>query len=102
MSKLSTKIKYMVYFAAIVVSLLAITSGLLRGGPIEKSNISQDKFCEKDHDCACGINMDTGNCFYGNRGYVYTNQQCPDFCTGIANMFEIKCLNNTCVQVRVR
>lgn len=101
MSKLSTRIKYIIYFVAIVVSLLTITSGLLRGGPTENPSIPRDKFCDKDSDCACGINLDTGDCFYGNRGYVNTKQQCPDFCTGIANMFEIRCLNNTCMQVRV-
>ncbi|PIN86990.1 hypothetical protein COV19_02240 [Candidatus Woesearchaeota archaeon CG10_big_fil_rev_8_21_14_0_10_44_13] len=102
MIKLSAKIKYMIYFTMFVISLIALTSGLLKSGPIEKLNIPKDKFCGKDSDCACGISLDTGDCFYGNREYVDPSQQCPDFCTGIAAMFEIRCVNNTCVQVKVR
>lgn len=102
MSKLSTRIKYIIYFVMFILSILALTSGILKGGPVEKLNTPQDKFCENDSDCACGVNLDTAECFYGNREYVSTNQQCPDFCTGIAANLEIRCLNNTCVQVKVR
>jgi hypothetical protein len=57
--------------------------------------------CAVDSDCACGRNLATGECFYGNKDYVNVSQQCPDYCTGIAANLEIKCINNTCTQVKV-
>lgn len=54
--------------------------------------------CAQDSDCACGKNIATGECFYGNKDYVNVSQQCPDFCTGIAGNLEIKCVDNKCVQ----
>ncbi len=56
--------------------------------------------CSADSDCACGIGRN-GNCFYGNKQFVDTTIQCPDFCSGIAGDLEIKCVDNKCVQ-RVR
>lgn len=58
--------------------------------------------CAVNSDCACGRNIVTGDCFYGNKDYVNVSQQCPDYCTGIAGNFEIQCLNNTCTQVNVK
>ncbi len=57
--------------------------------------------CVQDDDCACGRNIKTGKCFYGNKDYVDTKQQCPDFCSGIAGNLEIKCVSNKCSQVSV-
>jgi hypothetical protein len=66
------------------------------------SNISVDKkYCSSDQDCSCGVNIKTGDCFYGNKNFVDITKQCPDFCNGIAGNLEIKCLNSTCVQRRV-
>lgn len=61
--------------------------------------IISEKYCKQDTDCACGVHIKTGNCFYGNKNYVNITQQCPDFCTGIAGNFMIKCINNECKQV---
>lgn len=56
-------------------------------------------YCERDSDCACGRHITTGNCFYGQKEFVNTSEQCPDFCTGIAANFEIKCTQNQCTHV---
>ena len=61
-------------------------------------NIPSEEFCEKDTDCACGVHKNTGNCFYGNKNYVDTSKQCPDFCAGIGGHLSIICENNKCTQ----
>ena len=53
----------------------------------------------KDYECACGKHKVTGDCFFGNKSYVNTSQQCPDFCSGIAGHLTIICVNNKCEQV---
>lgn len=82
-------------FAAAFVALL-----LLAGCTQAGSNVPVEKRCVQDSDCACGKNA-AGECFYGNKNYVNVEEQCPDFCTGIAAMFEIKCVENECRQVRI-
>src|SRR4030042_3218035 len=57
-------------------------------------------FCEFDSDCVCGTKLDTGECFFGNKNYINTLNQCPDFCTGIDGKFVLKCVNNFCSQIR--
>ncbi|MDD5740964.1 MAG: PepSY domain-containing protein [Candidatus Nanoarchaeia archaeon] len=57
--------------------------------------------CDKDEDCACGVSILTGDCFIGNKYYVNTSIQCPDFCTGIGGNFRIQCINNKCDQVNI-
>lgn len=64
----------------------------------ECSQIDKYNYCQKDSDCACGVRKDTTDCFYGNKKYVNTDKQCPDFCTGIANNLVIKCYMNECTQ----
>jgi hypothetical protein len=61
-----------------------------------------EKSCTADSDCACGTHIKTGECFYGNAKFVNVSKQCPDFCTGIAAMFETKCVDKECRQVRIR
>ncbi|MEM4272084.1 MAG: DUF333 domain-containing protein [Candidatus Bilamarchaeaceae archaeon] len=56
-------------------------------------------YCKKDSDCACGRIIPSGECFYGQKEFVNTEEQCPDFCTGIAGHLSIKCENHQCVQV---
>jgi len=56
--------------------------------------------CLKDEDCACGRNIYTKECYYGPKELVDISNQCPDFCTGIANNLEIKCINFTCIQIK--
>ncbi len=66
---------------------------------LEILNYSSEKFCSADSDCACGIHIKTGACFYGNKNFVDATKQCPDFCTGIASNFEIKCIDGECKQI---
>ena len=64
----------------------------------EKLKISKN-FCNIDEDCACGVDKETNQCAFGNKNYIDTSKQCPDFCEGFAGIYTIKCVNNTCVQV---
>jgi len=54
-------------------------------------------YCEKDEDCACGVDKETGQCAIGNKKYIDITRQCPDFCTGIGGYLKIVCKNNTCM-----
>ncbi|MFN3813921.1 MAG: hypothetical protein ACK4SM_04795, partial [Aquificaceae bacterium] len=55
------------------------------------------KHCQTDADCACGVDKETGQCAFGNKQFIDTSKQCPDFCTGFAGHFVLKCVNNICV-----
>ncbi len=57
-------------------------------------------FCVTDADCACGTHIKTGECFVGSRDFVNVDIQCPDYCTGIAGMFDTKCVNHQCKIVK--
>lgn len=60
-----------------------------------------DDYCESDSDCACGTNVLTGDCLYGNKNLVDTSRQCPDFCVWMGpngvDRITPTCVNNTCV-----
>lgn len=56
------------------------------------------KSCTVDSDCACGVHIHTGECFYGNKKYVNELKQCPDFCNGIAANLKIICDRGQCSQ----
>ena len=58
-----------------------------------------ERFCKTDEDCACGIDKVTRKCAFGNKNFIDTSIECPDFCSGIAGQFKIICKNNQCVQV---
>jgi hypothetical protein len=64
--------------------------------------IDPETACENDEDCACGVYIATGECFFGNKEYVNTEEQCPDYCTGIAGNIELKCIENECMQLSQR
>jgi len=83
--------------AVLILVLAALLISLFQQA--QRSKIPADKYCEKDADCACGVHIESGNCFYGNKNYVNVMQQCPDFCTGIHGRFVIKCIDNECKQV---
>ncbi len=55
-----------------------------------------EKSCVSNEDCACGVHINTGDCFVGNKAYVNTEKQCPDFCTGIAGNLGTVCSNSKC------
>ncbi|MFH1391083.1 MAG: DUF4382 domain-containing protein [Candidatus Diapherotrites archaeon] len=61
-------------------------------------NLDKEKYCEERADCACGVRKGTEECFFGNKEYVDTQIQCPDFCTGVSAGLTIDCVNNKCVQ----
>jgi len=47
--------------------------------------------CETDSDCVCGVKKGTKECAFGNRKFIDTTFQCPDYCSGIAGQFELSC-----------
>jgi len=61
--------------------------------------VKNEKSCNSVDDCACGVYVTTSDCFFGNKAFVNTEKQCPDFCTGIAGNLELRCVNNECKQV---
>lgn len=66
--------------------------------PSEISKMS----CRTDVDCACGVDKETGKCAFGNKKFIDTSKECPDFCTGFAGNIKIKCVNNLCTPEFVR
>jgi len=64
-------------------------------------DLVSEKSCNRDADCECGVHVETGECFYGNKDYVDTDpaKACPDFCAGVDGGFEIRCVENLCRQV---
>ncbi len=73
---------------------------------VDANQQADKKFCNADSDCICmGIDSETGSCYLGNKDYyeksvLNKTYICPDFCTGIAGNFEIKCEQNKCAQVK--
>ncbi|MEM5843153.1 MAG: hypothetical protein QXL97_00350 [Candidatus Aenigmatarchaeota archaeon] len=58
-------------------------------------------YCQLDEDCACGVDRETGKCAIGNKRFIDTSRQCPDFCSGIAGNLRIKCINNICMAIPI-
>jgi len=65
----------------------------------ESKCVTVEDFCWSDEDCACGVHIDTGECFLGNEQYVDTEEQCPDFCTGILGNLKTVCTENKCQSI---
>lgn len=84
----------------IILAVILLVIGMITYSVFMKIDISGEKSCNLDSDCACGVNKETRDCFLGNKNYVDTLVQCPDFCTGIAGNLEIKCINNECKSVQ--
>jgi len=64
------------------------------------------KYCEEDYDCDCGIDVETEECFVGNKIYVdpyFKNftVKCPDFCHGISGREFTRCINNQCKKIYI-
>ena len=57
--------------------------------------------CNSDDDCACGVSPSTGDCLIGNKNFVDTSRQCPDFCTGIDGRMTTQCVENKCRAVHI-
>ncbi|MFH1229057.1 MAG: hypothetical protein V1678_01360 [Candidatus Aenigmatarchaeota archaeon] len=62
--------------------------------------VQKEKYCLTDSDCSCGVKIGTDECFYGNKEFVDSTKQCPDFCNGIAANLVIICENNACIHTR--
>ena len=79
-----------------ILSVLLITACK----QVSTTNPSQNDqlACLSNSDCACGVQKDTGQCFFGNKNFVNTLKQCPDFCNGFSGDLTIVCQNNQCVQ----
>ena len=58
--------------------------------------------CQTDSDCACGKDVSTQACAYGNVKYIDSKSQCPDFCSGFAGNLIIKCLSGSCAQINTK
>jgi putative hemolysin len=65
-------------------------------GLLTNDTVTMDT-CMTDSDCACGKNIGTGACFMGNKNYVNSSAQCPDYCSGITGNQGVKCSSNKCV-----
>lgn len=65
---------------------------------VQQPTLEKMKYCETVDDCACGTLKTDGSCFAGNKDYVNTQEQCPDFCSGIAGNLKLTCENNQCKQ----
>ncbi len=59
-----------------------------------------EKYCNEDDDCGCGVHKTKEECFYGNKKYVDLTKTCPDLCTGMGDL-ELRCINHECKQVHV-
>jgi hypothetical protein len=52
--------------------------------------------CLVDEDCACGTDIQTGQCAVGLREDIDTSRQCPDACTGIDGKMRTRCQEGVC------
>lgn len=86
-------ISFIIVILISVVSLAVILYG--------QKTLDAERSCKLDSDCACGVNIRTQECFYGNKNYVNA-KQCPDFCSGFAGNLQIKCVSNECRQVKIK
>ena len=66
----------------------------------ECSGVIDQKYCYTEEDCACGVHVETGDCFYGNKDFVIETEECPDFCSGIAGNLVIECIEGKCTQTQ--
>lgn len=82
-------------FAILVIFSVVSFAVIIYGQKV----LVDEKYCSVDADCACGTNVRTQQCFYGNKNYVGA-KQCPDFCSGFAGNLEIKCVKSECVQIK--
>jgi len=90
--------KKLIEFLVLVLIVTIVAGAISFVRNYEIPQVSNERVCNADADCACGVHKTSGDCFYGNRNYVNTARQCPDFCRGISGHLEIKCVNNKCVQ----
>lgn len=87
------------FYGSVFLSILILSGFLYAQAPEEElfsgAIIPDRLYCERDEDCACGVDS-SGNCAFGNKAFIDTSRQCPDFCTGIHGRFRLRCINNRC------
>ncbi|MEM4358108.1 MAG: hypothetical protein QW244_02020 [Candidatus Pacearchaeota archaeon] len=99
---MNKKIIFLIALVVIMIIGLGYFVFLKGRGKIQPSQMETKIFCQTDDDCACGVDKETGKCAYGNKNFIDTSKQCPDFCTGIAGNIRIRCINNLCTAVLIR
>lgn len=80
----------------IMIAILLLLTLLVFGCEEKTPTLEEMKFCETVDDCACGTLKTDGSCFAGNKEYVNTQEQCPDYCSGIAGNLKLTCETNQC------
>ncbi len=69
--------------------------------PLPLGQLVDDTLCQSNVDCDCGVHINTGDCFFGNKRFVKSGEYCPDFCTGIGGNLRVVCVNNHCTQTQI-
>jgi predicted membrane protein len=98
--KIMKKPKSYLIFVIIAIAIIIVVVLAVLLLNLEKPQDNK-KYCVENKDCACGVHVETGKCFFGNINYVNTSKQCPDFCNGIGGNLKIRCIENECKQVSV-
>lgn len=87
------KITTMLTISLVIILFFNVSS---TSRPAPNNPVSQTS-CVTDADCGCGTNINTGACFVGNKKYVDTFNQCPDYCSGFAGNLVTKCVRRECI-----
>lgn len=82
-----------------LAALVLLLAALAACGGSSRSHPVDERACAAATDCACGVRLSTQECFVGNRAFVDSTRQCPDFCTGIDGQRTIECVNGQCESV---
>lgn len=94
--------KILIALAALLV--LAMIMGCTENTPNNNNNYDNNvetNYCETADDCACGRFILSGDCGTGNKEFIDTSSQCPDFCSGIDGKQIIVCKENKCGLSRI-
>jgi len=83
-------------FAAVVAILLVAVCDT---SSAEQPPWESERSCKVDTDCACGTHITTHECFAGNKAYVDTSRQCPDFCMGFDGRRVLRCVDGECKSI---
>lgn len=92
------KFVFVFLFVFAVIVLAAFYNQFYASQRNDKAKTVSKVYCKSDRDCVCGIDKETKACSYGNKKFIDTSEQCPDFCTGIDGDLTIKCISDRCVQ----
>lgn len=55
--------------------------------------------CERDEDCICGADNQTGGCAIGSYAFITRSETCLGFCTEETTEFSYDCVNKICAPV---